>query len=115
MKNNQNNNNKNRKQENKKGKKSKDILDTDFIINNFDTLIEKMKKGNINTPKRIAHFLAQGCYETGGFKHFKENLNYYHSNILLLYLYLFQDHLILILDYSLYQHLIFFHIFYNYS
>ena len=76
MKNNQNNNNKNGKKENKKGRKSKDILDTDFIINNFDTLIEKMKKGNINTPKRIAHFLAQGCYETGGFKHFKENLNY---------------------------------------
>ncbi len=35
MKNTQNNKNQNRKKENKKCKKSKDILDTDFIINNL--------------------------------------------------------------------------------
>ena len=30
----------------------------------------------INTPKRIAAFVAQCAHESGGFKFLKENLNY---------------------------------------
>lgn len=30
----------------------------------------------INTPKRMAHFLAQVAHESGGFSRFRENLNY---------------------------------------
>ena len=31
---------------------------------------------NIDNPNRIKYFLAQCYHETGGFKHFNENLNY---------------------------------------
>jgi len=35
-----------------------------------------MDKFSINTPSRLAHFLAQTGHESGGFKITKENLNY---------------------------------------
>ena len=78
------------KQKEKQKKKTskiskKDYLDIDFINNNFDALIENMYKFGINTPKRIKYFLAQCYHETGGFKHFKENLNYSVNGLLTVY------------------------------
>ena len=67
--NNQNNNN-------KKSKSSKDCLDVNFIKKNIDVLIKSMHECGINNPNRIKYFLAQCFHETGGFKHFQENLNY---------------------------------------
>ena len=39
-------------------------------------LNEDLARYNINTPKRIAHFLAQVVYESGYFRRMEENLNY---------------------------------------
>ena len=56
-----------------------------MILNNLrdhvpDSILEKipevMEKFQINTPTRLAHFLAQTGHESGGFKVFQENLNY---------------------------------------
>ena len=39
-------------------------------------LPDTMAKFELNTPLRLAHFLAQSGHESGGFKALKENLNY---------------------------------------
>ena len=64
------------KNKNQNSKSSQDCLDIKFIKENIDTLIENMYKFGINNENRIKYFLAQCFHETGGFKHFEENLNY---------------------------------------
>ncbi|WMN58674.1 glycoside hydrolase family 19 protein [Pseudoalteromonas xiamenensis] len=41
-----------------------------------DPLNNHFSRFSINTPLRIAHFLAQVAHESGGFRHRSENLNY---------------------------------------
>ena len=48
-------------------------------------------KFEINTPLRLAHFLAQCGHESGGFKVFQENLNYGAKGLLGLFKKYFPD------------------------
>jgi putative chitinase len=45
----------------------------DSVINEIPIVIEKFE---VNTPLRLAHFLAQCAHESGNFKFVEENLNY---------------------------------------
>jgi putative chitinase len=45
----------------------------DYVISQLPQVIEKF---NMNTPLRLAHFLAQASHESGNFKLVTENLNY---------------------------------------
>ena len=41
-----------------------------------EAITEALPEGNINTPRRLAHFMAQCAHETWGFKHLVESLFY---------------------------------------
>jgi putative chitinase len=45
----------------------------------------------INTPLRLAHFLAQTAHESGGFRVIQENLNYNADGLLKIFLKYFRD------------------------
>jgi putative chitinase len=42
----------------------------------YDALYQILPEYEINTPQRVAAFIAQCAHESGGFKFLKENLNY---------------------------------------
>jgi putative chitinase len=42
----------------------------------YDALCEILPEYEINTPQRVAAFIAQCAHESGGFRALKENLNY---------------------------------------
>jgi putative chitinase len=42
----------------------------------LETLNQQLEEFNINTPLRVAHFVAQIAHESGGFRYKSENLNY---------------------------------------
>ncbi len=42
----------------------------------YEALSQLLPDYDINTPQRIAAFIAQCAHESGGFKFLKENLNY---------------------------------------
>jgi putative chitinase len=48
----------------------------EFLLTNSITFLSIFNKYAINTPRRIAHFLAQLHEESGGFIKFNESLNY---------------------------------------
>ena len=47
-----------------------------YIDHWYDALSQALPDYDINTPQRIASFLAQCAHESGGFVFLQENLNY---------------------------------------
>jgi putative chitinase len=47
-----------------------------YVDNWYHALCEILPEYEINTPERVAAFVAQCAHESGGFKFLKENLNY---------------------------------------
>lgn len=58
------------------------ISDIVKITSMTNEINDTLKKYDINTPLRIAHFLAQILHESGNFKFMKENLNYSSKGLL---------------------------------
>lgn len=58
------------------------------VLAEVDTLIEKF---NLNSPLRLAHFLAQCAHESGNFKALTENLNYSADGLLKIFPKYFKD------------------------
>ena len=46
------------------------------LTDHWNGLLQIQDKYDINTPYRVAGFLSNAIHETGGFRFFKENLNY---------------------------------------
>jgi putative chitinase len=57
----------------------------------FGALDQCLSDYDINTPKRIASFLAQCAHESGGFRAIKENLNYKAASLLKVFPKYFKD------------------------
>ena len=57
----------------KHGYPSSDSDVVSALVSSLETLAEKYE---INSPLRLAHFLAQTAHESGGFRVIEENLNY---------------------------------------
>ena len=53
-----------------------------YLVLRFSALNEILPDYEINTPKRVAAFVAQCAHESGGFKFLKENLNYRAESLL---------------------------------
>lgn len=53
-----------------------------YISHWYQALQQCLPDYDINTPQRIAAFLAQCAHESGGFKFLKENLNYQASSLM---------------------------------
>lgn len=56
-----------------------------YIDHWYEALSEILPEYEINTPKRVAAFLAQCAHESGGFKFLTENLNYRAETLLKLF------------------------------
>ena len=56
-----------------------------YIDHWYEALEQILPDYDINTPKRVAAFLAQCAHESGGFKAIKENLNYRPETLLKLF------------------------------
>jgi putative chitinase len=61
--------------------------------NVLEQLPDTIKKFEINTPLRLAHFLSQCGHESGGFKITQENLNYSKDGLLRVFPRYFPDNL----------------------
>jgi putative chitinase len=53
-----------------------------YLDNWLEALNEILPEYEIDTPKRVAAFIAQCAHESGGFKFLKENLNYRAESLL---------------------------------
>ena len=53
-----------------------------YIDQWYHALSEILPEYGINTPERVAAFIAQCAHESGGFKFLKENLNYKAESLL---------------------------------
>lgn len=58
------------------------------VMTEVDTLVEKY---GVDTPLRLAHFLAQCAHESGNFKFLTENLNYSADSLLKVFPKYFKD------------------------
>ena len=56
-----------------------------YIDHWYEALCEVLPDYDIDTPQRVAAFLAQCAHESGGFKAIKENLNYRPETLLKLF------------------------------
>jgi putative chitinase len=70
---------------------SKIIPGNQYLDHWFEALDQCLPDYDINTPQRIAAFLAQCAHESGGFKAIKENLNYKAESLLKVFPKYFKD------------------------
>lgn len=52
------------------------LVGNPYLTNWYDALNQLLPDYDINTPQRVAAFVAQCAHESGGFRILKENLNY---------------------------------------